>query len=77
MMGRLPSFWMKIRLRKKNGTAGRLTSWRFFTVLLHKIFGILLSKKLENVFIKYRNRKMAKNITEKRRIFLPGTGKNK
>lgn len=77
MMDRSPSFWMKILLHKKNGTAGGTVSRRFFTVLLHKIFRILLSKNLENVFIKYRNRKKKKNITKKRKILLLETGNNK
>ena len=64
MMDRSPSFWMKILLHRKNGTAGGTVSRRFFTVLLHKIFRILLSKNLENVFIKYRNREKKKNITK-------------
>ena len=75
MMDRSPSFWMKILLHKKNGTAGNCLP--VFTVLLHKIFRILLSKNLENVFIKYRNRKKKKNITKKRKILLLETGKNK
>lgn len=69
MMDRSPSFWMKILLHKKNGTAGGTVSRRFFTVLLHKIFRILLSKNLENVFIKYRNRKKKKNITKNARFY--------
>ena len=56
---------------------GGTVSRRFFTVLLHKIFRILLSKNLENVFIKYRNRKKKKNITKKRKILLLETVKNK
>ena len=36
-----------------------------------------MSKNLENVFIKYRNRKKKKNITKKRKILLLETGNNK
>ena len=62
-------------LHKKNGTAGELSPAVFYSTSQN--FQDSFVKNLENVFIKYRNRKKKKNITKKRKILLLETGKNK